>query len=82
MFNEKVNELQITMKAKDAAKYIGISYWLILEMAKRHEIPYISCGRKKLFRKESLDKWMEEKEKASTAVEDRDNSYGTLRKIY
>lgn len=75
--------IQATVKAKDAAKYLGISYWLLLEMTKRNEIPYIPCGSRKLFRQESLDKWMQEQElKTSTTLEDGDNQYGTLRKVY
>jgi excisionase family DNA binding protein len=60
---EQASVERVTMSAKEAAAYLGISYWLILEMAKRHEIPYIACGSRKLFRKEALDKWMEEQEK-------------------
>lgn len=73
----------ITMKAEDAAKYIGISYWLILEMTKRNEIPFIACGGRKLFRKEALDKWMEDEEKKSISSEATpENQYGKLRKIF
>ncbi|MFA6941438.1 MAG: excisionase family DNA-binding protein [Clostridiaceae bacterium] len=70
-----------TFTAQEAADYIGISYWLVLEMAKKHEIPVISCGSRKLFRKEAIDKWMDEKEKQSM-LEDHENMPGVLRKIY
>jgi hypothetical protein len=33
--------IKLTIDAKQAAKYIGISYWSILEMCKRGEIPYV-----------------------------------------
>lgn len=69
----------VTLTAKEAAEYLGISYWLILEMTKKKEIPFIACGSRKLFRKEALDSWMAEKEKMSVAQED---TYGTIRKIY
>lgn len=84
MNNITVNEVvSVTMKAKDAANYLGISYWLLLEMTKQNKIPYIPCGARKLFRKEALEKWMQEQElKTSTTIEDSDNQYGTLRKIY
>lgn len=76
----------VTMKAKDAADYLGISYWLILEMTKQGKIPFIACGGKKLFRKEALDKWMEQQEQRaikSELIEDEVTSrYGTLRKIF
>jgi excisionase family DNA binding protein len=51
-----------TLSAKEAAKYIGISYWLILEIAKRKEIPCIRIGSRVLFRKDALDNWMAERE--------------------
>ena len=51
-----------TLTAKEAAKYLGISYWLCLEMAKRGEIPHIRAGSRVLFRRESLDGWMDEQE--------------------
>ncbi len=54
-----------TLTAKEAAKYLGISYWKVLEMAKRGEIPHIRAGSRVLFRRESLDQWMLEQEQAS-----------------
>ena len=76
----------VTMKAKQAAEYLGISYWKILDLAKKNMIPHIDCG-KKLFRKESLDKWMAEQENkhstnAKGSCEEKTEGYGTLRKIY
>lgn len=77
------NEVRpITMTAQEAAKYLGISYWLILEMTKQNKIPFIACGSRKLFRKAALDKWMEEQEKKTSTVENTENQYGKLRKIY
>ena len=59
-----------TFKAREAAEYLGISYWLILEMAKRGEIPHIRAGRLVLLRKEALekealDRWMDEQERSN-----------------
>lgn len=77
------NEIRpITMTAQEASKYLGISYWLILEMTKQNKIPFIACGSRKLFRKAALDKWMEEQEKKTSTVENTENQYGKLRKIY
>lgn len=53
------------MKAKEAAAYVGISYWLLLELTKKHELPFIAAGGRKLFRKESLDLWMANQEAQS-----------------
>jgi excisionase family DNA binding protein len=54
-----------TLRAKEAAAYLGISYWLILELAKKKEIPHIRAGSRVLFRRESLDEWMQNQEAAS-----------------
>ena len=54
-----------TIKAKDAAKYLGISYWKILEMAKAGEVPHVRAGRRVLFRRETLDRWMAAQEAES-----------------
>ncbi|MBS4032643.1 MAG: helix-turn-helix domain-containing protein [Clostridiales bacterium] len=51
-----------TLTSKEAALYLGISYWLCLELVKRKELPCIEAGGRKLFRKESLDKWMQTRE--------------------
>ena len=67
----------VTMTVEETALYIGILYWLLLDMAKRNEIPVIRCGRRKLFRKETIDKWMTNQE---TLIIESDN-YGQLRKI-
>ena len=54
-----------TLKAREAAAYLGVSYWLLLEMAKRGEVPHIRAGRLVLFRKEALDRWMDEQERSN-----------------
>lgn len=72
----------VTMTAKEAAKYIGISYWLLLNMVKREDIPFIKCGNRKLFRKLALDNWMDQQEKlVEREKEIKVNKYGVLRKI-
>lgn len=73
----------VTLTAREAAQYIGISYWLLLEMVKKHEIPHIECGSRKLFRKAALDQWMDQQEKKTIDTQVQENSeYGKLRKIY
>lgn len=57
---------RLTIDAKQAAMLIGISYWSILEMCKRGEIPYIPVGSRKLFRMESLTTWLAEREASTT----------------
>lgn len=74
--------MKITLSAKEAAKLLGVSYWLLLEMAKKHEVPHIRAGKRVLFRTESLEAWMDKQEQNSMNQSDKDNGvYGTLRKI-
>lgn len=61
-----MNNLRVTMSAKDASIYLGISYWLLLELVKRKEIPCIEIGNRKLFRKNSMDNWLATREASST----------------
>lgn len=69
-----------TMEAKQAAQYIGCSYWTILELAKKGMIPHIRLGHRVLFRELALDQWMDEKEKQSTAKTE-ETAYGKLRRV-
>ena len=54
-----------TVKAKQPAKYLNISYWKILDMVKKGEIPHIKAGKLVLFRRETLDQWLVEQEQQS-----------------
>ena len=56
---------QITMDGKETAIYLGISYWLLLEKCKAKEIPHIRVGKRVLFRKETIDRWMANQETLS-----------------
>ncbi|HHY26423.1 MAG TPA: helix-turn-helix domain-containing protein [Desulfitobacterium dehalogenans] len=51
-----------TLSSKEAAEYLGISYWLLLEMVKREEINPIRAGGRYLFRQSGLDDWMTRQE--------------------
>ena len=76
MMNETV-----TLKSKAAAQYIGISYWLLLEMTKKGELPYIAAGGRKLFRKETLDLWMANQEAQSVQTKSEPAGLVGLRKV-
>ncbi len=54
-----------TLKARLAAEYLGISYWKLLDMVKKNEIPHIRAGKLVLFRKETLDQWLRKQEMKS-----------------
>jgi len=68
-----------TMKAEQAAEYVGVSYWLLLKLCKSKKIPFIRAGNRYLFRQDSLDRWMDNAETVSMLNESE--SYGQLRKI-
>ena len=47
-----------TISAKEAAKYLGISYWLLLDLVRRKQIPNIRLENRLLFRVESLEQFL------------------------
>lgn len=61
---------RVTLPAKPAARYLGISYWKLLELVRVGKIPHIRVGGRILFRKEGLDRWLEEQEAASIRKEE------------
>ncbi len=63
MESQKVQRTTLTMK--EAAEYLGISYWLINQLVRRKEIPCSKVGGKFLFRVQALDEYLSSKEKAS-----------------
>lgn len=48
---------------KEAAEYLGISYWLINQLVRRKQIPCSKVGGKFLFRIQALDEYLNRKEK-------------------
>lgn len=60
---QKVQRTTLTMK--EAAEYLGISYWLINQLVRRKEIPCSKVGGKFLFRVQVLDKYLSSKEQES-----------------
>ena len=60
---QKVQRTTLTMK--EAAEYLGISYWLINQLVRRKEIPCSKVGGKFLFRIQVLDKYLSSKEQKS-----------------
>lgn len=64
---EKVTRTTLTMR--ETAEYLGVSYWLVTQLVRRKQIPCSRVGGKVLFRKEALDRYLNEKEKASITNE-------------
>lgn len=54
-----------TLTMKEAAEYLGISYWLVNQLVRRKQIPCSKIGGKFLFRVQALDEYLTEKEKDS-----------------
>ena len=60
---QKVQRSTLTMK--EAAEYLGVSYWLIKQFVKRKQITCSKVGGKFLFRVQVLDQYLSSKEKES-----------------
>lgn len=60
---QKVQRTTLTMK--EAAEYLGISYWLINQLVRKKEIPCSKVGGKFLFRVQVLDEYLRNKEQQS-----------------
>ena len=56
---------RITLTMREAADYLGMSYWLINQLVKRKQIPCSKVGGKFLFRVKALEEYLSEKEQAS-----------------
>ncbi|MDO7786105.1 helix-turn-helix domain-containing protein [Desulforamulus aquiferis] len=53
------------MLPKEAAEYIGCRYDKLMQMVRQKKIPHYRIGNRCLFRKESLDLWIENLERQS-----------------
>lgn len=73
--------VRATMSAKESAKYLGLSYWKLLEDIKAGRIPHFRIGNRVLCRRMTLDAWMAAKEAASVCTEDSQVGYGKLRSL-
>lgn len=60
---QKVQRTTLTMK--EAAEYLGISYWVINQLVRRKQIPCSKVGGKFLFRVQALEEYLNRKEKES-----------------
>jgi excisionase family DNA binding protein len=67
------------LEAQEAADYLKISYWTLLEKARKGLVPHVRIGRRVIFSQEGLDQWMADQEAQSIYKEDR--RYGVLRKM-
>jgi excisionase family DNA binding protein len=73
--------LRVTLTAKEAAAILGFSYWKLLEMAKAKQVPHIRVGNRVLFRRDSLEMWLDEQEAASIAKPKPVAATGKIRRL-
>lgn len=59
----KIQRTTLTMK--EAAEYLGVSYWLINQLVRKKQIPYSKVGGKYLFRVQALDEYLKNMEQKS-----------------
>ena len=50
------------MNTEEVAKYLRVSRSLIYRMAREGQIPALKVGRKWLFRKETIEQWLSQRE--------------------
>lgn len=79
--NGVINISRTTLTAKEAAEYLGISYWFVTQLVKRKKLPCIRLGNRLLFRVETLQQYLDKLENESIYDEESNNEYGRLRKI-
>lgn len=48
-----------TLTVEEIAEYIGVSIDMIYKMTREKAIPHFRVGRRILFKKDSVDKWIE-----------------------
>lgn len=63
---QKVQRTTLTMK--EAAEYLGISYWLINQLVRQKQIPCSKVGGKYLFRVQVLDEYLIKKSKIQLVI--------------
>lgn len=69
------------LDAQEAADYLKISYWTVLQKAKKGTIPCTKIGARVLFSQEGIDAWIESQENQSIYKPEPEAQYGKLRKI-
>lgn len=75
---QPASPIRATLTAREAAAYLGFSYWKLLELVKVGEIPVIRAGNRLLFRRETLDQWLSQQETASMVEPE---SVGKIRRL-
>ena len=53
---------KVVFNIKEAAEYLNVSVPLLRKLVSEHGILFFRIGKKIMFKKDSLDKWIREKE--------------------
>lgn len=56
---KEIGTTRRVLDSTEAAKYLGISYWLIRKLVREKKIPHYQIESKTLFTKEILDKYIQ-----------------------
>ena len=51
-----------TLTAKETAKFLGVSYWLVGELVRRKQLPCAKVGGRLLFRTDTLNEYLKQRE--------------------
>jgi excisionase family DNA binding protein len=71
-----------TINVQEAAAFIGVSKDLVYQLVRQKDIPHLKVGKRILFRKESLERWMNNQEVTSIQTNVKAaTEYGALRPI-
>lgn len=54
-----------TLSAKETAKFLGVSYWLVTELVRKKQLPCAKVGGKLLFRTDTLNEYLKQREMQS-----------------
>ena len=57
-----------TFNVTEIAEYLGVSRDLIYTMVSKNEVPHVRLSSRILFKRESIDRWLEELEKRSVKI--------------
>mgnify|MGYP000900398974 CR=1 FL=1 len=70
-----------TMKSKEAAVYLGITEYRLRKLTKQGEIMHFTAGNRFLYKRKSLDIWLEEIQEASVKKNEEVMDFGRVRRV-
>ena len=70
-----------TMKSKEAAEYLGIAEYRLRVLTKQGKIRHFTAGNKYLYKRRTLDQWLEDVQAASIIKAEDSNALGKIRKV-